>query len=788
MVAFNRRFLQLLEFPLDRFVPGDPFETFIRYNAERGEYGPGDPDEQVRARVELAKRFEPHQLERVRPDGMVIEIRGVPLPGGGFITTYSDITERRQAELALKESEQRFRDLADAASDWFWETDENLRFSYFSERFETMCGVSPEHLLGKTRRELLAANDKVVDEDTTLADWQDHLADLEAHRPFRNFTHSRIQNDGKVIYVSISGKPVFDDNGNFKGYRGSATDITERKLAETALQEKEHRIRAIVENINDALVAADNRGIIESANPAVEVLFGYSAAELIGKNVAILMTPGDQANHDRHIESYQASGLSKILGAGPREVTGRRKNGSLFSIELSISEMWHEGARHFIGAMRDITLRKRAEEALRKSTAFLELSKAVAAAANEAVSLEDALQICLDEICAYSGWPVGHVYMTNEADGMLTPGDVWHLDDPPMFERFRRMTMTTRFAPGEGLPGQVLLGRKPLWIEDVTKDDNFPRAKAGVDINVKGAFAVPIIVGSRVAAVLEFFTEDPATPNQESLDLMALVSTQLGRVFERSWTERALLAAKETAETANRTKSEFLANMSHELRTPLNAIIGFSEVMTQEIFGPMGNANYQDYANDIHDSGHHLLNIINDILDVSKAEVGMIELSEEVIDLPGLIEDSLRLVRSHADEKGLDLKVDLPTRKVRLRGDKRRLKQVLINLLSNAVKFTAAGTVTVKVAGRSDGGVTLRVIDAGIGIAEGDLRRIMEPFTQVDSSLSRQHEGTGLGLPLTRALVGLHGGELVIESVFGQGTAASIHLPAERVIGNVDAA
>jgi PAS domain S-box-containing protein len=654
MMAFNHRFLELLEFPPERFNPGDPFENFIRYNAERGEYGPGDPDEQVRERVDLAKRFEPHHLERVRPDGMVIEIRGVPLPGGGFITTYDDITERRQAEQALMDSEQ--------------------------------------------------------------------------------------------------------------------------------------RTRAILENVNDALVTTDNRGIIQSANPSVEALFGYSAAELIGKNVAILMSRGDQENHDRYVQSYLTNGASKILGIGPREVTGRRQDGSQFSVELTISEMWHEGARHFIGAMRDVTLRKRAEEALRKNTAFLELSKVVAAAANEAVSLEDALQICLDEVCAFSGWPVGHVYMTDESDSVLTPTKIWHFDDLRRFEAFHRVTMTTRFASGEGLPGRVLRERTPLWIEDVTKDANFPRAKAGVDISVKGAFAVPIIVGSRVAAVLEFFTENPATPNQESFDLMAHVSTQLSRVIERHWAERALLAAKENAEAANRTKSEFLANMSHELRTPLNAIIGFSEVMTQTLFGPMGNTNYEDYAKDIHDSGHHLLNIINDILDVSKAEVGMIELSEEVIDLPGLIEDSFRFVRSHAEEKGLDLKVDLPTQEIHLRGDRLRLKQVLINLLSNAVKFTSAGTITVKVAGKSDGGVVLRVMDTGIGIAEGDLKRVMEPFTQVDSSLSRQHEGTGLGLPLTHALVELHDGILMIESVFGRGTTATIHLPAERVIGSVDAA
>ncbi|MGH7186278.1 MAG: sensor histidine kinase [Pseudomonadota bacterium] len=269
---------------------------------------------------------------------------------------------------------------------------------------------------------------------------------------------------------------------------------------------------------------------------------------------------------------------------------------------------------------------------------------------------------------------------------------------------------------------------------------------------------------------------------------MTHIGTQIGRVLERTRSELQLLSAKEAAEYANRTKSEFLATMSHELRTPLNAIIGFSEVMMQELFGPIGHANYKDYSGDILQSGRHLLNIINDILDVSKAEAGMIELSEEVVDVADVIEACLRLVRPRATEKDLVIETDLPQQSVQIRADRRRLKQVVLNLLSNAVKFTQTGGITVELHGSEADGMIMRVIDTGIGISEADLKRVMEPFVQADSTLSRSHEGTGLGLSLSRALVELHGGKLTIDSKLGGGTTTTVYLPADRLLGAAAAA
>jgi signal transduction histidine kinase len=249
-----------------------------------------------------------------------------------------------------------------------------------------------------------------------------------------------------------------------------------------------------------------------------------------------------------------------------------------------------------------------------------------------------------------------------------------------------------------------------------------------------------------------------------------------------------LLTAKDSAERASRTKGEFLANMSHELRTPLNAIIGFSEIMGQELYGPLGHGTYKEYIDDIKTSGTHLLHIINDILDVSKAEAGMIKLADDSVDLVQIIENSIRLLKPRALQKGLDLELDLPQAPTRLRGDRQRLNQVLLNLLSNAVKFTTRGSITVQLRSDLEDGVVLQIIDTGMGILEADLERIMEPFTQADSTLSRAHEGTGLGLPLSRVFVEAHGGELTIKSVFGEGATATVRLPASRLLGAANAA
>jgi two-component system cell cycle sensor histidine kinase PleC len=248
-----------------------------------------------------------------------------------------------------------------------------------------------------------------------------------------------------------------------------------------------------------------------------------------------------------------------------------------------------------------------------------------------------------------------------------------------------------------------------------------------------------------------------------------------------------LSIAHQQLECAKLAQSQFLANMSHELRTPLNAILGFSEIIKNETFGPVGNVKYREYSNDIHESGQHLLGLINDILDLSKIESGTKELHEDKIEIPEIIRSALKLVGHRAEQGGIKLELEPADQLPALRADERKLKQILVNLLSNAVKFTAAGgEVTLRTWCRMDSGYVFQIVDTGIGIAPEDIPKALSRFGQVDGDLNRKYEGTGLGLPLTKALVEQHGGTLDLQSEVSVGTTVTVRFPAERIVASLD--
>ena len=271
----------------------------------------------------------------------------------------------------------------------------------------------------------------------------------------------------------------------------------------------------------------------------------------------------------------------------------------------------------------------------------------------------------------------------------------------------------------------------------------------------------------------------PKIPFEDRSDEIGLLARSL-RVFRDNAVEKQQLhLAKVGAETANRTKSDFLANMSHELRTPLNAIIGFSEVIKMGMFGAVSD-RYRSAGSDIFDSGTHLLKLINEILDLSKLEAGQFELHEENVDIATIVHACVHLIEPQAEKAKVAIRKEIEPSLPILRADDRRLRQILLNLLSNAVKFTPEGGLVTVSASAENGAFTISVRDTGIGMASDQIPKALQPFHQIDSRISRKHEGTGLGLPLAKHLVELHGGKLVIESKVNVGTVVKVVLPASR--------
>lgn len=426
--------------------------------------------------------------------------------------------------------------------------------------------------------------------------------------------HRIVRPDGTIRMIHLEGDLIRDQSGRVEAARGFVHDITNAWKARDENARNEKRLAAILALSNDAIIIANDLGIIRIFNTGAERIFGYDAESAIGQPIDMLLPEQLRAGHRAKIADFSAGADSSRPMARRSRISGRRKDGTEFPASASIAKTVFRGERVLTVILRDIS--------------------------------------------------------------------------------------------------------------------------------------------------------------------------------EQVKAERTLVEAKERAESATQAKSKFLANMSHELRTPLNAIIGFSEIMRFEQFGPIENSRYAEYVRDIHDSGTHLLKVINDVLDVAKIEAGRIELEEAVVDLAQIARESLSFVRTRADKASLSIGLTIPPSMPRIRGDGQKLKQVLINLVTNAVKFTPeGGQVTIAVSLDADNSALVRVIDTGVGISADWISKLGQPFVQVENALNRRHEGTGLGLYLCKAIMELHGGALTLDSNPGGGTIVAAVLPPERVVhgGTVNA-
>ena len=518
------------------------------------------------------------------------------------------------------------------------------------------------------------------------------------------------------------------------GLTGRIEDQSVRLLAQgLALKHQDAFMRRVVNNTFDGLLTIDAIGSIRSFNPAAQRIFGFSADELLGQNFAALLTGTAGFGEG-------SGAATSLLGAVARSGTsrgimGRRRDGSAFPMDLAVTEMQESGTSVYISLVRDISARAAAEtmaaEAQQRLVDALE-------------SINEAFVLCDTQ---------DRVVLFNEKFREL------HGPAGNAIAIGSRFDDIVRGIAGQGLVPEAT-GRIQEWIRERMARHRDPQ----------GSFEMEMTNGQW------YRISERRTMGG------GIVGTMI-EITEEKRREQELRRARDAAEIANRSKSEFLANMSHELRTPLNAIIGFSELMKNEVLGPIGVPSYGGYVRDIHDSAQHLLGIINDILDLSRVEAGKLKLFESTINIVAVVQGVVRLISDRATDAAVKIAVEAPTDMPALWADERLVKQMLINLLANAVKFTPrGGQVSVRLHQDPTGAIALMITDTGIGISETDMAKVMEPFGQADGSLRRRYDGTGLGLPLVRSFVELHGATFDLDSRVGAGTTAIVRFPVERTL------
>jgi len=505
--------------------------------------------------------------------------------------------------------------------------------------------------------------------------------------------------------------------------------VLSRKLAEEQIS----LLQSVLLHADDALLVtepdpagADGAAMrIAYASPAMARMTGYALDEVLARSPAMLWDGSENPAAAASLAAAMERGQPTRL-----EIACRRKDGSRFWAEIGAVPVIDEsiGERRLIAILRDTTERRRLEEAVRQSETTFRLLFA-----------SNPIPMWVHEL------RTGRFLEVNNAA-------VEQYGYPR--ERFLAMTL-------EGLAGGETQRAAPRATAAA-----FGRLGTQSHRQADGRQITVDVVAHR----LEF-------QGQQAVIVAALDVTEQKRA------EAEMHRAKEAAEAASQAKSELLANMSHELRTPLNAIIGFSEIMQAGLFGPLGSPKYDSYIADIRHSAAHLLTVITDILDLAKIEANSFRLHEALVEPGEIIGSALRLVKPRGDDVGVSLRYDKRHNDIVIKVDETALKRVLINLLANAVKFSdPGGTVVVRSAFEAHGGFAISVIDEGIGMSAEEIPIALTPFRQVNAGLQRKYEGTGLGLPIAKQLVEMHGGALVIDSKPGAGTTVTVRLPAARVM------
>jgi two-component system, sensor histidine kinase and response regulator len=559
-------------------------------------------------------------------------------------------------------------------------------------------------------------------------------------------------------------------------------DVTERTRAEAALRESEEQTRGITSAALDAIVMMDGQGRVSFWNEAAVGIFGRQPEEILGRDLHELLAPlRHRGPAVLGMAGFRETGTGVALGRVV-ELTGLRRDGTEFPVELSLSPLERNGEWWAVGVIRDISERRQGEERLREHAAFqaaLAALRGVRPEEDEEALWRVFLATLIDRYGMTMAWfglrsgdTVHPVVSSGKVDDYLE-GMALALDDPGSADA--QCTVT-----------RAILEGRPLGCGDIENDEGFgPGREKALAQGFRSNVALPVRIDGQVEGGVVVYAPVPGAFGPDRVtQLVTLVQEAAGAISDRRRrrsAELALITARDEAESAARAKADFLATMSHEIRTPMNGVIGMTGLLLET---PLSQ-DQREYADIIRNSGEALLNVINDILDFSKIEAGHLELESLDFDLRVLLEETSTMVASRAHAKGVDLACVVPPGfPVDLRGADGRIRQVVTNLLGNAVKFTETGEVVLaaSVLAESPDSVTVRlsVRDTGIGIPREKQNLVFESFTQADSSTTRRYGGTGLGLTISRRLAEMMGGRIGLESEPGLGSTFFVDLPLEK--------
>jgi PAS domain S-box-containing protein len=684
-------------------------------------------------------------------------------PGvGAIVINYRDVTEKKIAEESLYYSQQQLLSMIRDAPLPIAMFDLAMRYVAVSERWVEEYGRGYTELIGKSHYE--------VNPDLPERWKEIHQRGLSGET-LRNDDDLWVQADGTKKWLRWAIVPWHDGKGRIEGIILSAEDITIRRQAEVALSQSEQNYRNLLEHASDAIFIFNDQARYILVNEVACALMGYTKEELLSMHVSELVAPEDLQRMPLRMQELRNGDVLLI------ERTFMRKDGKRIQCEVS-AKMLPDG--RFQSLVRDITSRKRTALRDQKRAHALELLA-------RGDSLPHVLEAILaivetdleDAICS--------ILLLDESKKHLLLGAAPRLPD-----FYNEAIHGIAIGEGEGSCGTSAYTRQRVIVEDIETHPYWDKYRELAQrAGVRSCWSQPILSSEgEVLGTFAVYHTQPCTPGTEELDSILKVSSLASIAIERKRAEQTIRAYAEdleqrveqrTAELieAIRTKDEFLANMSHELRTPLNSVLGFSESLLEGVRGPL-DQRQQQAIELIHSSGEHLLGLINDILDVSKIESGKFELRAEAVSVNDICRSSLNFIKQLAGKKSISVEyVPLPDLTTTLWVDPKRLKQILVNLLNNAVKFTPEhGSVTLQVsADLQQTSMSFSITDSGIGIAAHDLQKLFKPFVQLDSSLSRQYEGSGLGLLMVQKLVEMHEGTVYVESEPGRGSHFIVSLP-----------